>query len=118
MVRFGLKSTLVAKYLGIQYVGQNLQREVCIAVIIILQLCTCKPNIGGAPLWVKLGDWELGDYATELCCFNSKLESVYKHNYIPVSEVVNSDFGPLQKITDFDYFAFQCCKVAIKDLLS
>ena len=35
MVRFGLKSTLVAKYLGIQYVGQNLQSEVCIAIIII-----------------------------------------------------------------------------------
>ena len=22
--------------------------------------------------WVKLGDWELGDHVTELCCFDSK----------------------------------------------
>ena len=31
---------------------------------------------------------------------------------------INSDFRPFQIITYFEYFAFQCCKVAIKDLIS
>ena len=27
---------------------------------------------GAGDHWIKLGDWELGDHVTELCCFDSK----------------------------------------------